>query len=62
MTLFTGLARPLAVALVILAGTALGTSQTPSSAVRIVGSPIPRRYGDSAAPRSSGQSGAHTAS
>ena len=31
MTLFTGLARPLAVALVILAGTALGTSQTPAA-------------------------------
>ena len=31
MTLFTGLARPLAVALAILAGTALGTRQTPAA-------------------------------
>jgi hypothetical protein len=31
MTLFTGLARPLAVVLAILAGTALGTSQTPAA-------------------------------
>jgi hypothetical protein len=31
MTLFTGLARPLAVVLAILAGTALGTRQTPAA-------------------------------